>query len=77
MAAFLWRFSGLIMVVYLAAIQGLPREYQEHAVLEGHPVTEGPQIVAQCEIARGGDAGEDPAHGAHGTGCAEGGWAVR
>jgi len=39
MAAFLWRFSGLIMVVYLAAIQALPREYYEYAVLEGadHP----------------------------------------
>jgi len=35
MAAFLWRFSGLIMVVYLAAIQALPREYYEYAVLEG------------------------------------------
>ena len=35
MVAFLWRFSGLIMVVYLAAIQGLPREYYEHAILEG------------------------------------------
>jgi len=35
LVAFLWRFSGLIMVVYLAAIQGLPREYYEHSVLEG------------------------------------------
>jgi raffinose/stachyose/melibiose transport system permease protein len=35
MAAFLWRFSGLIMVVYLAAIEALPREYYEHAVVEG------------------------------------------
>ena len=35
MAAFLWRFSGLIMVVYLAAIQALPREYYEYALLEG------------------------------------------
>jgi len=35
MVAFLWRFAGFIMVVYLAAIQGLPREYYEYAVLEG------------------------------------------
>jgi len=35
MAAFLWRFSGIVMVVYLAAIQALPRGYYEHAVLEG------------------------------------------
>jgi raffinose/stachyose/melibiose transport system permease protein len=35
MAAFLWRFAGFNMVVYLAAIRGLPREYHEHAVLEG------------------------------------------
>jgi raffinose/stachyose/melibiose transport system permease protein len=35
MAAFLWRFAGFNMVVYLAAIRGLPREYYEHAVLEG------------------------------------------
>ena len=35
MAAFLWRFAGFSMVVYLAAIQALPREYYEHAVLEG------------------------------------------
>jgi raffinose/stachyose/melibiose transport system permease protein len=35
MVAFLWRFAGLNMVVYLAAIEALPREYQEHAVLEG------------------------------------------
>ena len=35
MAAFLWRFAGFNMVVYLAAIQALPREYYEHAVLEG------------------------------------------
>jgi raffinose/stachyose/melibiose transport system permease protein len=35
MAAFLWRFAGFAMVVYLAAIQTLPREYAEHAVLEG------------------------------------------
>ena len=35
MAAFLWRFAGFSMVVYLAAIQGLPREYDDFAVLEG------------------------------------------
>lgn len=35
MAAFLWRFIGFTMVVYLAAIQSLPREYHEHAVVEG------------------------------------------
>ena len=35
MAAFLWRFAGFNMVVYLAAIKGLPREYYEHGVLEG------------------------------------------
>ncbi len=35
MVAFVWRFAGFTMVVYLAAIQALPREYYEHAVLEG------------------------------------------
>ena len=35
MAAFLWRFVGFTMVVYLAAIQAIPREYDEHAILEG------------------------------------------
>jgi raffinose/stachyose/melibiose transport system permease protein len=35
MAVFLWRFSGLVMVVYVAAIQALPRAYDEYAVLEG------------------------------------------
>jgi raffinose/stachyose/melibiose transport system permease protein len=35
LAAFLWRFAGFTMVVYLAAIQALPREYHEHAVVEG------------------------------------------
>jgi ABC-type sugar transport system permease subunit len=35
MAAFLWRFVGFSMVVYLAAIRALPREYGESAVLEG------------------------------------------
>lgn len=35
MVAFLWRFAGFVMVVYLAAIQGLPHEYYEYAVLEG------------------------------------------
>ena len=32
-------------------------------VLERHPVPEGPQVVAEGEVARGGDAGEDPFHG--------------
>jgi raffinose/stachyose/melibiose transport system permease protein len=35
LAAFLWRFAGFNMVVYLAGIQALPPEYYEHAVLEG------------------------------------------
>ncbi len=35
MAAFLWRFAGFSMVVYLAAMQALKREYYEHAALEG------------------------------------------
>jgi raffinose/stachyose/melibiose transport system permease protein len=35
MAAFLWRFAGFNMVVYLAGLQAIPREYTEHAVLEG------------------------------------------
>jgi raffinose/stachyose/melibiose transport system permease protein len=35
MAAFLWRFAGFSMVVYLAAMQALRREYYEHAALEG------------------------------------------
>lgn len=35
MVAFLWRFAGFNMVVYLAGIQALPREYYEYAVLEG------------------------------------------
>jgi ABC-type sugar transport system permease subunit len=35
MAAFLWRFAGFTMVVYLAAIRALPHEYYEYAVLEG------------------------------------------
>lgn len=35
MAAFLWRFAGFNMVVYLAGIEALPREYAEQAVLEG------------------------------------------
>ena len=34
------------------------------ALLERHPVPEGPEIVSQGEVARGGDAGEDPVHGA-------------
>jgi raffinose/stachyose/melibiose transport system permease protein len=35
MVAFLWRFAGFNMVVYLAAIQAIPHEYHEHATLEG------------------------------------------
>ncbi len=35
MAAFLWRFAGFNMVVYLAGIQALSRDYYEYAVLEG------------------------------------------
>jgi raffinose/stachyose/melibiose transport system permease protein len=35
MAAFLWRFSGFNMIVYIAAIRALPREYEEQAVLDG------------------------------------------
>ena len=33
-------------------------------VLEGDPVAEGPEVVAEGEVAGGRDAGEDPAHGA-------------
>jgi raffinose/stachyose/melibiose transport system permease protein len=33
--AFLWRFTGFNMVVYLAGLEALPREYAEQAVLEG------------------------------------------
>ncbi|MCY7419909.1 MAG: sugar ABC transporter permease [Chloroflexi bacterium] len=35
MVAFLWRFTGFTMVVYLAAIRAHPREYHEYALLEG------------------------------------------
>jgi ABC-type sugar transport system permease subunit len=35
MAAFLWRFAGFNMVVYLAAIKALPSEYYEYGLLEG------------------------------------------
>ena len=35
MAAFLWRFSGFSMVVYVAAIRALSRDYYDLAVLEG------------------------------------------
>ena len=34
------------------------------AVLEGHPVPQGPEVVPQGEVARGRDAGKDPVHGA-------------
>jgi ABC-type sugar transport system permease subunit len=33
--AFVWRFAGFSMVVYLAAMQSLPREYYEYGELEG------------------------------------------
>jgi raffinose/stachyose/melibiose transport system permease protein len=32
---FVWRFAGFSMVVYLAAIQSIPREYYEQGELEG------------------------------------------
>lgn len=32
---FAWRFAGFSMVVYLAAMQSIPREYYEHGELEG------------------------------------------
>ena len=35
LAAFVWRFAGLNMVVYLAGIQALPKAYYEHATMEG------------------------------------------
>jgi ABC-type sugar transport system permease subunit len=35
MVAFLWRFTGFTMVVYLAAIEAHPPEYHEYALLEG------------------------------------------
>jgi raffinose/stachyose/melibiose transport system permease protein len=35
MAAFLWRFAGFAMVVYVAAIRAIPTAYDEYAVLEG------------------------------------------
>ncbi len=35
MAAFVWRFVGFAMVVYVAAIRTLPPEYGEYALLEG------------------------------------------
>ena len=34
-AAFLWRFAGFSMVVYVAAIRALSRDYYDLAVLEG------------------------------------------
>jgi raffinose/stachyose/melibiose transport system permease protein len=33
--AFVWRFAGFAMVVYVAAIRAIPREYYESAELEG------------------------------------------
>jgi len=33
--AFVWRFTGFAMVIYLAGMQNVPREYHEHALLEG------------------------------------------
>ena len=35
MAAFLWRFAGFSMVVYVAAIRTLSRDYYDLAILEG------------------------------------------
>jgi ABC-type sugar transport system permease subunit len=35
LAAFVWRFAGLNMVVYLAGIQALPKAYYEYATMEG------------------------------------------
>jgi raffinose/stachyose/melibiose transport system permease protein len=35
LVAFLWRFAGFNMVVYLAGLEAIPREYSEQAVLEG------------------------------------------
>ena len=35
MAAFLWRFAGFSMVVYVAAIRALPRDYYDLALVEG------------------------------------------
>ena len=35
LAAFVWRFAGFTMVVYLAGIQGLSRDYYDYAVVEG------------------------------------------
>ena len=35
MAAFLWRFAGFSMIVYVAAIRALPRDYYDLAVVEG------------------------------------------
>jgi raffinose/stachyose/melibiose transport system permease protein len=35
MVALVWRFAGFSMVIYLAGMQSLSREYYEHALLEG------------------------------------------
>jgi ABC-type sugar transport system permease subunit len=35
LAAFIWRFAGFSMVVYLAGIQAISRDYYEFGVLEG------------------------------------------
>ena len=35
LAAFVWRFAGFSMVVYLAGIQAISRDYYEFGVLEG------------------------------------------
>jgi raffinose/stachyose/melibiose transport system permease protein len=35
LVAFLWRFAGFTMVVYLAGIQAISRDYYEYALLEG------------------------------------------
>ena len=43
--AFLWRFAGFAMVVYLAAIQALPREYYETAAIEGASALERLRLI--------------------------------
>jgi raffinose/stachyose/melibiose transport system permease protein len=35
MGAFVWRWAGFTLVIYLAALQSIPREYYEAAMLEG------------------------------------------
>jgi raffinose/stachyose/melibiose transport system permease protein len=35
MGAFVWRWAGFNMVIYLAGLQSIPKEYHEAAMLEG------------------------------------------